>query len=78
MIVCFSSDTFNFLDIGRVNKLVLTKVGVLPSKYYKRRMNELASIRKKYMGQTVNWVTGGDKNRRKDKMQNLDDSGQAA
>lgn len=46
MIVCFSSDTFNFLDIGIVNKLVLTKVGVLPSKYYKRRMSELASIRK--------------------------------
>ena len=26
MIVCFSPDTFNFLDIGTVNKLVLTKL----------------------------------------------------
>ena len=78
VIVCFSPDTFNFLDIGTVNKLVLTKGGVLPSKYYKRRMNELGSVRKKYTEQTVNWVTGGDKNRRKDRMQNLDDSGQAA
>lgn len=30
------------------------------------------------MGQTISWVMGGDKNRRKDKVQNLDDSGQAA
>lgn len=30
------------------------------------------------MEQTVNWVMGGDKNRRKDRMQNSDDSGQAA
>lgn len=52
MIECFSPDTFNFLDIGTVNKLVLTKGGVLPSKYYKRRMNELGSVRKKYMEQT--------------------------
>lgn len=40
MIVFFSPDTFNFLDIGTVNKLVLTKLDEVFAKQVLQKENE--------------------------------------